>query len=66
MIAGDDTGGDVWTVAWAGYRAWRLVEARFEASTFVLKVEETPALWPEEIARAGTPETCYDHVEPML
>jgi hypothetical protein len=32
---------------------------------FVLKVEETPDLWPEESARAGTPVTCYDHVEPM-
>jgi transposase len=42
-----------------------VVEARFEASTFVLKVEETPDLWPEESARAGSPVTCYDHVEPM-
>mgnify|MGYP003346148303 CR=1 FL=1 len=32
---------------------------------FVLKVEETPDLWTEESARAGTPVTCYDHVEPM-
>jgi hypothetical protein len=30
-------------------KAWRVVEARLEASssTFVLKVEETAALWPE-------------------
>ena len=48
-------------------KAWRVVEARLEASssTFVLKVEETAALWPEESARAGTPVTCHDHVEPM-
>ena len=36
-------------------KAWRVVEARLEASMFVLKVEETPDLWPEESARAGTP-----------
>ena len=44
-----------------------MVESRFEAesSTFFLKVEETPELWPEESARAGTPVTCHDHVEPM-
>jgi transposase len=43
------------------------VEARLEASssTFLLKVEETPDLWPEESARAGTPVVCHDHVEPM-
>ena len=37
-------------------KAWRVVEARLEASssTFVLKVEETAELWPEESARAGT------------
>jgi hypothetical protein len=42
-----------------------VVEARLEASAFVLKVEETPDLWPEESARDGTQVTCYDHVEPM-
>ncbi|MEN9603162.1 MAG: hypothetical protein RIS56_2768, partial [Verrucomicrobiota bacterium] len=44
-----------------------MVESRFEAesSTFFLKVEETPDLWPEESARAGTPVTGHDHVEPM-
>jgi len=44
-----------------------VVESRFEAesSTFFLEVEETPELWPEESARAGTPVTCHDHVEPM-
>ena len=46
-------------------KAWRVVEARLEASMFFLKVEETPELWPEESTRAGTPLTCYDHVEPM-
>ena len=48
-------------------KAWRVVDARLEvsSSTFVLKVEETAALWPEESARAGTSVTCHDHVEPM-
>jgi transposase len=48
-------------------KSWKLVESRFEpeSSTFFLKVEETPELWPEESARAGTPVTCHDHVEPM-
>ena len=48
-------------------KAWRVVEARLEASssTSVLKVEEAAALSPEESARAGTPVTCDDHVEPM-
>ena len=48
-------------------KAWRVVEARLEASssTFMLKVEETAALWPQESTRAGTPVTCHDHVEPM-
>ncbi len=47
--------------------ALRVVEARLDASStkFVVKVEETAALWPEETARAGTPVTCHDHVEPM-
>ena len=48
-------------------KSWNVVESRFEAesSTFFLKVEETPELWPEESARVGTPVTCHDHVEPM-
>ena len=48
-------------------KAWRLVEARLEASslTFMLKVEETAALWPEESTSAGAPVTCLDHVKPM-
>jgi hypothetical protein len=42
-------------------KAWCVVEARLEASssTFMLKVEETEALWSEESARAGTPVTCH-------
>ena len=48
-------------------KSWRVAELRFEpeSSTFFLKVEETPDLWPEESARAGTPVVCHDHVEPM-
>ena len=48
-------------------KSWKVVESRFEpeSSTFFLKVEETPELWPEESARAGTPVVCHDHVEPM-
>jgi transposase len=47
-------------------KAWRVVEARFEASssTFVLKVEETAAFRPEEGTRAGTPVTCHNYIEP--
>lgn len=43
-----------------------MIEARLEASssTFVLKVEETADLWPEESVWAGTLVTCHDHVEP--
>ncbi len=38
----------------------RVVEVRLEANAlmFVLKVEETTDLRPEESARAGTPMTC--------
>jgi len=48
-------------------KAWRVVEAWLEASssTFLVKVEETPDLLPEESARAGIPVTCHDDVEPM-
>jgi transposase len=48
-------------------KSWRVMEARLDSqtSTFVLKVEETSELWPEESARAGTTVTCHDHVEPM-
>jgi transposase len=48
-------------------KAWRVVEARLEASSssFLLKVEETPDLWSGVSAQAGMPATCHDHVEPM-
>ena len=48
-------------------KAWRVVEARLESgsSTFLLKVEETAALWLEESARSGSSVTCHDHVEQM-
>ena len=48
-------------------KSWRVMEARLDSptSTFVLKVEETSGLWPEESARAGTTVSCHDHVEPM-
>ena len=48
-------------------KARRVVEVRLEASSliFILKVEETAGLWPEERTRAGTPVVCHDHVEPM-
>jgi transposase len=47
--------------------SWRVVRTEFEVeqNTFVLCVEETEALWPEESARCGQTVTCYDHVEPM-
>ncbi len=46
--------------------AWRVVEAQLEASSssFLLKVEETPDLWPEESAPAGAPVICHDRIEP--
>jgi hypothetical protein len=47
-------------------KALRVMEARRGANpSALLKVVETQDLWPEESARAGTPVTCYDHVEPM-
>jgi hypothetical protein len=48
-------------------KAWRVMEARLKASSsaFVLRVEETAELWPEESGRAVTKITCHDHVEPM-
>jgi hypothetical protein len=44
-----------------------VIAARVEAnpSTFVPKVEKLTALWLEKSARAGTPVTYHDHVEPM-
>jgi transposase len=48
-------------------KAWRVLAARLGASfsTFLLKVEETPYLWPEGSMRTGTPVVCHDHFEPM-
>lgn len=48
-------------------KVWRVVEARLEASssTFVLKVEETSGLWPEESTLASTPVVCHGQGEPM-
>jgi hypothetical protein len=36
-------------------KSWRVVESRFEAesSTFFLKVEETPELWPPMSSRCS-------------
>jgi transposase len=47
--------------------SWKVVRTDYEAerNTFVICVEETEALWPEESTKAGQPVTCYDHVEPM-
>ncbi len=43
------------------------MESRFEvkSSMVFLRVEETPDLWPEKRARARTPVTCHNQVEPM-
>jgi hypothetical protein len=40
-------------------KAWRVTDALLgvSSSTFVLTVEETDELWPEESARAGTRAT---------
>jgi transposase len=48
-------------------KSWRVVRTEFEVkeSTFVICVEETPELWPEESQRAGIAVSCYDHVEAM-
>lgn len=48
-------------------KSWRVVRTEFEEknSTFVICVEETADLWPEESRRAGTTVGCYDHVGPM-
>lgn len=47
--------------------SWRVVRTEFEekTSTFVICVEETAELWPQESRRLGTTVACYDHVEPM-
>jgi len=47
--------------------SWKVVRTDYETerNTFVICVEETEALWPEESAKLGQPVSCYDHVEPM-
>jgi transposase len=47
--------------------SWKVIRTEFETkqNTFVICVEETEALWPEETAKCGQPVTCYDHVGPM-
>lgn len=46
---------------------WRMVEVRFDEGKrgFVLRVEETDALWLGESLRQGEPISCYDHVDPL-
>jgi len=48
-------------------QSWKVVRTEYESkeNTFVICVEETPALWAEETQKCGQPVTCYDHVEPM-
>ena len=57
----DDIGEDVWTAAGACH----VLEARLETNSvmFVLKDEETAALWPQESARVGTSVSFQGHVE---
>lgn len=44
-----------------------MISATFDTTKdrFVVEVEETAKLWPEESARLGTTVRCYDHIEPM-
>ncbi len=48
-------------------KEWYVVKVRLEtsSSTFMVKVEKTAALGPDESARAGTPVTCHEHIEMM-
>jgi hypothetical protein len=45
-------------------RACRVLEAQIESepSTLVLKVQESPELWPEQSARAGTSVVIHDQI----
>lgn len=47
--------------------SWRVAKTEYEdkTGTFVICVEETEHLWPEESRKAGGPVGCYDHVEAM-
>jgi transposase len=46
---------------------WKVIRTEFEVQeqTFVICVQETDRLWPEESRRCGQEVVCYDHVEPM-
>jgi transposase len=48
-------------------QCWKVVRTEFEQreQTFVICVEETHQIWPEESRRCGQEVICYDHVEPM-
>jgi hypothetical protein len=58
-----NTGGDVRTIA-GPWESLRVLEARIEASssTFLLKVDESPQLWPEKSTRTGIPLVIHDQV----
>ena len=58
-----DSGGDVW-MAPPAREACRVLKAQieFEPSTLLLKVQETPELWPEQSARVGTPVVIHDQI----
>jgi len=47
--------------------SWTVIRTEFEVKeqTFVICVQETERLWPEESQRCGQEVTCYDHVEAM-
>jgi transposase len=48
-------------------QSWKVIRAEFEEKeqTFVICVQETDRLWPEESRRWGQEVICYDHVEAM-
>ena len=54
---------DVRTIA-GPWESLRVLEARIEASssTFLLKVNESPQLWPEKSTRTGIPLVIHDQV----
>lgn len=48
-------------------QSWKVIRTEFEEKeqTFVICVQETDLLWPEERQRCGQEVICYDHGEPM-
>lgn len=48
-------------------KEWKMARVNFEEKEkmFILRVEETEALWAWESIQQGMPVSCYDHVEPM-